>query len=234
MKVEIWSDTRCPFCFIGKKRFEAGLQEFAHKNQIEIEWRSFQLDPNLQTDLEKNSFEFLSEIKNIPMPQVLKMHENLAQQGEDVGIRFNFEDAKVANSFKSQMLLQFAKTKGKANEMEEALFEANFEKGENVDDDSVLIEIGKKLGFTETETSEAIHSAEYARKVNDDIATANSIGIQGVPFFIFNDKYAVSGAQPAHLFTEVLEKSWEDFSASKPSIEILNEGDACDIDGNCN
>lgn len=233
MKVDIWSDTRCPFCFIGKRNFEKALQTFSQNDKVEVNWHSFQLDPNMKTDLTKNHYEYLSEVKGFPMTQIMQMHENLIQSGKNAGIDFNFDDVKVSNSFKSQMLVQLAKEKGKANEMEELLFEAYFKSGKDIDDVEVLSEIGEKLGFSKEEIQNAAQSPELAKLVKNDIFAANSLGIKGVPFFVFNEKYGVSGAQPIDLFSEILEKSWSEYSESNSDIKIIEEGDSCDIDGNC-
>ncbi len=233
MKVDIWSDTRCPFCFIGKRNFEKALQEFSQNDKIEVNWHSFQLDPNMKTDLTKNHYEYLSEVKGFPMAQIMQMHENLIQSGKNAGIDFNFDDVKVSNSFKSQMLVQLAKEKGKATEMEELLFEAYFKSGKDIDDVEVLSEIGNKIGFSNEEIQNAVNSEQLSDLVNNDISEASNLGIRGVPFFVFNQKYAISGAQPTHLFSEVLEKSWSEFSESNSELKIIEEGDSCDVDGNC-
>lgn len=233
MKVDIWSDTRCPFCFVGKKNFEKALQDFAQNDKVEVHWHSFQLDPNMETDLSKNHYEYLSEIKGFPMAQIMQMHENLIQAGKNAGIDFNFDEVKVSNSFKSQMLVQLAKEKGKANEMEELLFEAYFILGKDIDDVEVLSEIGEKSGFSKEEIANATQSSELKNLVNQDIEEASNLGIRGVPFFVFNQKYAISGAQPTHLFSEVLEKSWTEFSENNSKFDIIQDGDSCDVDGNC-
>ncbi|RRQ46158.1 DsbA family protein [Chryseobacterium sp. SC28] len=233
MKVDIWSDTRCPFCFIGKKNFEKALQNFAHREHIEVNWHSFQLDPHLKTDLSKNHYEYLSQVKGLPMQQVRQMHENLIQAGKNSGIDFNFDEVKVSNSFKSQMLVQLAKKKGKASEMEELLFEAYFIHGKDIDNVEVLAEIGGKVGFSKEEIENAVNSDQLSELVNHDISEASNLGIRGVPFFVFNQKYAVSGAQPTHLFAEALEKSWSEFSENHSKLNILEEGDSCGIEGNC-
>ena len=233
MIVDIWSDTRCPFCFIGKRNFEKALQEFSQNDKIEVNWHSFQLDPNMKTDLTKNHYEYLSEVKGFPMAQIMQMHENLIQSGKNAGIDFNFDDVKVSNSFKSQMLVQLAKEKGKATEMEELLFEAYFKSGKDIDDVEVLSEIGNKIGFSNEEIQNAVNFEQLSDLVNNDISEASNLGIRGVPFFVFNQKYAISGAQPTHLFSEVLEKSWSEFSESNSELKIIEEGDSCDVDGNC-
>lgn len=233
MKVDIWSDTRCPFCFIGKRNFEKALQKFSQNDKVEVNWHSFQLDPNMKTDLSKNHYEYLSEVKGFPMAQIMQMHENLIQSGKNAGIDFNFDEVKVSNSFKSQMLVQLAKEKGKADEMEELLFEAYFKLGKDIDDIEALSEIGEKLGFSKEEIQNAVQSPDLAKLVKNDIFAANSLGIKGVPFFVFNEKYGVSGAQPTDLFSEVLEKSWSEFTESNSEIKIIEEGDSCDVEGNC-
>lgn len=233
MKVDIWSDTRCPFCFIGKRNFEKALQKFSQNDKVEVNWHSFQLDPNMKTDLSKNHYEYLSEVKGFPMAQIMQMHENLIQSGKNAGIDFNFDEVKVSNSFKSQMLVQLAKEKGKADEMEELLFEAYFKLGKDIDNVEVLSEIGEKLGFSKEEIQNAVQSPDLAKLVKNDIFAANSLGIKGVPFFVFNEKYGVSGAQPTDLFSEVLEKSWSEFTESNSEIKIIEEGDSCDVEGNC-
>lgn len=233
MKVDIWSDTRCPFCFIGKKNFEKALRDFAHKDEIEVHWHSFQLDPDMKTDLSQNNYDYLSKIKGFPMQQIMQMHENLIQIGKSAGIDFNFDAVKVSNSFKSQMLVQLAKQKGKANEMEELLFEAYFIQGKDIDNGEVLANIGEQIGFSHEEIQQAIQSTELAQLVNNDLKEAAELGIHSVPFFVFDRKYAISGAQPTHLFSEVLEKSWKEFSENHSKIKIINEGDSCGIDGNC-
>ncbi len=233
MKVDIWSDTRCPFCFVGKKNFEKALQDFAQNDKVEVHLHSFQLDPNMTTDLSKNHYEYLSEIKGFPMSKIMQMHDNLIQVGKNAGIDFNFDDVKVSNSFKSQMLVQLANEKGKANEMEELLFEAYFILGKDIDDVKVLSEIGEKLGFSTEEITNAIESPELKNLVNQDIEEASDLGIRGVPFFVFNQKYAISGAQPTHLFSEVLEKSWTEFSENNSKFDIIQNGDSCDVNGNC-
>lgn len=232
MKVDIWSDIRCPFCFIGKKNFEKALQNFAQNDKIEVNWHSFQLDPKMKTDLSRNQYEYLSDIKGHSLQETIKMHENLIQIGKNAGIDFNFDEVKVSNSFKSQMLIQLAKEKGKANEMEELLFEAYFILGKNIDDVEVLSEIGEKLGFTKEEIETAFQSSELTELVNNDIEEAASLGINSVPFFVFNRKYAISGAQPTHLFSEVLEKSLSEFLENNSKFDIIQEGDSCDVDGN--
>lgn len=233
MKIDIWSDIRCPFCYVGKKKLEKAMEQFPHADKVELVWHSFQLDPQLKTQPERDPFEFFSEMKGISENQAKLMHQHAYNAGKEAGIEFNFEQQKIANSFKGHLLIQLAKEKNLANEMEEALFSAQFIEAKNIDDEATLIEIGKKVGLTEEEIQNALKSDDLAYKVKQDMNTAGNLGINSVPFFVFNDKYAISGAQQPPVFLEVLEKSWKEFSAGDNGLQII-EGHSCDAEGNCN
>lgn len=233
MTVDIWSDIRCPFCFIGKRKFDKALEKFTNADQIEVRWHSFQLDPDLVTEPERNPYEYLAARKGISVDEAKKLHQYVAEAAKEIGLQFNLDHSKVANSFRGHLLLQLAGEKNLANEMEEALFQAQFIDEKNIDDPKVLMEAGKSVGLQEDEILTALSSEEMSYKVNSDLQMARNLGINSVPFFIFNDKYAVSGAQPPELFVEVLEKSFGEFSENDHGIQILNSGESCDIDGNC-
>ncbi len=233
MKVDIWSDIRCPFCYVGKKNFEKSLENFPEKSNIEVTWHSFQLDPAMKTEVDKNALEYFSERKGVSVSQAKEMYSHVEKAGQMAGIDFNLEGQIVANSYKSHLLLQFAATKNLANEMEEELFKAQLIDGKNIDDEATLIEIGKSLSLNEEEIRNALTSDDYKFAVAQDISLAQKMGINAVPFFVINDKYGVSGAQPAEVFQEVLEKSWEEFSKGDQGLKIIHSGESCDVDGNC-
>ena len=233
MKVNIWSDIRCPFCYVGKKKFEKALAQFPHAEEIEVTWHSFQLDPNLVTQPDTNPYDYFSKAKGIPVIQAKAMHEHAKKAGKEVGIDFNFDESKVANSFRGHLLIQLAKEKNLADAMEEALFEAQFISGKNIDDEAVLLETGKSVGLTEVEIKNALASDEMAHAVTQDGLMARQLGINAVPFFVFNDKYGVPGAQQPEHFLEVLNKSFEEFSAGDKGLQIISQGESCDTDGNC-
>ena len=233
MKVNIWSDIRCPFCYVGKKKFEKALEQFPYAEKIEVTWHSFQLDPNLVTQPDTNPYDYFSKAKGIPVIQAKAMHEHAKNAGKEAGIDFNFDESKVANSFRGHLLIQLAKKKNLADAMEEALFEAQFITGKNIDDEAVLLETGKSVGLTEVEIKNALASDELAHAVAQDGLMARQLGINAVPFFVFNDKYGVSGAQQPEHFLEVLNKSFEEFSAGDKGLQIISQGESCDTDGNC-
>lgn len=226
MKVEIWSDIMCPFCYIGKRNFEAALKEFDAKNEIEIEWKSFQLDPTIPKSFEKqmSTFEYLAERKGMSVEKAIELHSNVTEMARNVGLTYNFDKSVVANSFDAHKLIQFAKTKGLGDAAEEQLFKAYFTDGKDMSNHSILVELGKEIGLNEKEVISALESEQYSSKVNFDISEGSQLGVTGVPFFVFDRKYAISGAQPIETFLNALKES---FAESK------NEGASCTPGGDC-
>ncbi len=232
MKVSIWSDVRCPFCYIGKHKFEKALEQFPNKSQVEMVWHSFELDPSLRTDPEKNTLDHLAESKGISRTQAEEMTQHAVRAAQEVGLELNFDTAVVANSFQSHKLIQLANSKNRGNDVKEALFKAHFSEGLNIDDKETLVQIGVSKGIDRETVEQALDSDDFSSKVRADQKQAQAFGIRGVPYFVFNDKYAVSGAQPTEVFLEVLEKSWDEFKEGNKIVE-LNSGDACSPEGNC-
>ena len=229
MKVDIWSDIRCPFCYIGKRKFEAGLQQFSNKEAIEVEWHSFELDPALQTSTDISIYDYLAARKNIIKQQAVQMNAQVTNIAAEVGLDFNIANSILANSFNAHRLIQLAKTKGLGDDAEEALFKAYFTQAKNIDDNQTLIDVAISIGLTEGEITRMLDSNEYASEVRNDEKTASDMGINGVPFFVFNHKYAVSGAQAPSAFLNVLQTAWKDFEAEKP-VAIL-AGETCSAGG---
>lgn len=211
MKINIWSDVRCPFCYIGKRKFEKALERFADKDKVEVIWRSFQLDPNLETKTDVNAIDYISEIKGISQQQAEEMHSHVTRVAKEVGLDFDFEKAVVANSFNAHRLIQLAKTHGLGNEAEEQLFKAHFTEGKNIDDKETLVQTAMAIGLGQKEVEGVLASDAFAKEVSEDESQAHAIGVRGVPFFVFNDKYAVSGAQSPDAFLQALQQSWQAF-----------------------
>jgi len=209
MKVEIWSDVMCPFCYIGKRNFELALKEFPQKEQVEIEWKSFQLNPAMVTDPSKNINEFLAEHKGISVAQAKQMNDRVTEMAREVGLHYDFDKAIVANSFDAHRLSHFAKKHGVQNAVEELLFKAYFTEGKNTADHEILIAIAVEAGLNSEEARTMLASNQFADDVNNDIYEAQQVGARGVPFFVFDYKYAVSGAQPSELFLQVLNRASE-------------------------
>lgn len=221
MKVEIWSDFICPFCYIGKRRFEQALEKFSHCDQVEVKFKSYQLDPDAKYIPGKNFAETFSELKGMPLEQVYAMNKQVADQAKEVGLTYHFDTMKYSNTFDAHRMVKLAATKGKEQELAERLFQAYFTKSELLSDKNTLIQIAEEIGLDKEDVENVLDSCKYRNKVNEDIDLAKQLGVQGVPFFVFNEKYAVSGAQPEETFTQVLEKVWEE-EQEKPVLQSLN------------
>jgi predicted DsbA family dithiol-disulfide isomerase len=228
MKVEVWSDIMCPFCYIGKRNYEMALKQFEYSDRVEIEWHSFQLDPTIPKKNEKkvNVYQYLAETKGMSYEYSKKLHEKLIQTAKNAGLEYNFDKAVVANSFDAHKMIQLAKTKGLGDAAEERLFHAYFTEGRDFGDTDTIVSLGKDIGLQEEEIREALGSDEYSYKVEQDIQEANDIGVGGVPFFAFNRKYAISGAQPPEYFLQTLQKSFEEWTIDHPLNEMNVSGDA--------
>lgn len=236
MKVEVWSDIMCPFCYIGKRNYEKALGEFSNAAEVEIEWHSFQLDPTIPKHSEKkeNVYQYLAEKKGMSYEKSAELHKALIQTAKAAGLDYHFDKAIVANSFDAHRMIQLAKTKGLGDEAEERLFRAYFTEGRDFGDHAVLVELGREIGLAETETRAALDSEEFANKVEQDIDEAAALGIQGVPFFVFDRRYAISGAQPPELFLSTLQQSFREWRTANPLSAIsVSEGAVCGPEGNC-
>src|SRR5690606_8229815 len=211
MKVEIWSDLVCPFCYIGKRNFEHALEQFEQANDIKIHWRSFELQPGLKTDGSRNQYEHLAKNKGWTLDYSKKVHDNLVEKAKEVGLEYNFEESIPTNTFDAHRLSHLAKEHDLQDKAEERLFKAHFTDGKNLSDEQTLVELGVEIGLNEDEIRDMLQSDRFADEVENDKYAARQVGVQGVPFFVFNDKYAMSGAQPKEAFIEVLNKAYKEF-----------------------
>src|ERR1700761_7097995 len=216
MKVEIWSDVMCPFCYIGKRRFEEALKNSGHDGEVEIEWKSFQLNPDMVTDPSTNIDQYLANIKGFSLDHAKQLNAHVTQMAAEAGLTYHMDKAVVANSFKAHRFSHLAKQHGLGVAAEEALFKAYFTDSLNIDDNEVLIALGKQIGLDETLVKQTLESDEFTDDVRLDLYTAQQYGIQGVPFFVFNSKYAVSGAQAENVFEQTLEKSFGEWAQENP------------------
>ena len=198
----------CPFCYIGKRKLESALAQFPHKNEVEVIWKSFQLSPDLKSDPGKNIHQYLSEHKGISLEQAKQMNDQVTRMAQQEGLTYHFDQSKVANSFDAHRFLHLAKQHGVQLEAEEKLFAAYFTEGKDIGDRETLIRIGQELGLDPAAVKSALESDQFAAAVHADIDEARRLGIRGVPFFVFDRKYAVSGAQDSSVFLAALEKSF--------------------------
>lgn len=234
MKVEVWSDVMCPFCYIGKRNFETALAEFADKDHIEIVWKSYQLDPTIPEVADESYESYLVKRKGMSTSQVKAMLEKVTQSAKEVGLDYHFDKAQMVNSRKAHEFLQFAKAKGVGDEAKEGLFKAFFTEGKRIADADTLIALGGAIGLDENELKLALAEGKYAQAVQGDIQEARQLGVQGVPFFVFDRAYAVSGAQPAQAFAETLDKSFAAWRKANPAVSLeVTQGPSCTPDGMC-
>jgi predicted DsbA family dithiol-disulfide isomerase len=218
MKIEIWSDIMCPFCYIGKRRLEKALEQFPHQKDIDITWKSFQLNPGMKTDPSKNINEYLAEIKGWSIDEARQANDYVTDMAKEEGLHYDFDKAVVANSFDAHRLIQLAKANGKGGEIEERLFKAYFTEGRNIADHATLFALGTEIGLDPAVTTRMLEGNEYADEVKHDIYEAQQVGVRGVPFFVFNDRYAVSGAQPMDTFLAALNKAWPEWKQETTSV----------------
>ncbi len=211
MKVEVWSDIMCPFCYIGKRHYEQALAQFAQRDDVEIEWKSFQLDPTTpESGIQENVYQYLATRKGISYEQSVQMHDRVVSMARAAGLDYHFEKARLANSFRAHRIIQLAKGKGLGDAAEEVFFHAYFTEGANLGDADTLVALGQQIGLSAAEVQQALSDDEYAYRVTQDVQEAQRLGIQGVPFFIFDRKYAISGAQPVEMFSGALEKAYNE------------------------
>ncbi|MRX41637.1 DsbA family oxidoreductase [Flavobacterium sp. LC2016-23] len=206
MKIEIWSDIMCPFCYIGKRQLETALAEFPNE-EFEIEWKSFQLDPTISPEPGKDVYTYLAERKGMSVEQSKEIHKGVAERAKSVGLDYHFDKAVISNSFTAHRIIQLAKTKKLGGEMEEIFFKAYFTDGKDLNDGPTLLELAEKAGLDKAETLKVLENENlFLSDVHTDIMEAQQFGVQGVPFFAFDRKYAVSGAQPVETFVETIKE----------------------------
>ncbi|MCC3283259.1 DsbA family oxidoreductase [Arthrobacter caoxuetaonis] len=232
MLVEIWSDIGCPWCFIGKRRFEAALSRFEHAPEVEVRWRSYQLDPSLPERFEGSEVEYLSKVKGMDPAQVSGMLQHVTEQAAGVGLDYRFGDLKVANTFTAHRLIHLARDLRGAQTaaaVKEALLAAHFEQGQDISSHDVLAGIGADAGLDPDTVREVLSGTEYTDSVNADIAEGRALGVSGVPFFVLDRKYGISGAQPEEVFAQALTQAWAE--SHQPLQPVVSEGGACAVDG---
>lgn len=229
VNIEIWSDIICPFCYIGKRRFEAAISQLTNDYLFNITWKSFQLAPDMETNLEISIDEYLAKHKGFPLEKAKEMNAYVTEMAKNEGLEFNFNNAIVANTFLAHRFLHYALSKNKQYEAKELLFKAYFSEGKNIDNISTLIEIANKLALNIDEVVETLNSSAYSNEVDKDIFEAQQIGVRGVPFFVVNRTHAISGAQSIEVFMDTIKQSVEHKNNSLPKTD----GATCEVNGNC-
>lgn len=221
IKIEIWSDVVCPFCFIGKKKMEQAIAKLKAEDKVEIIWRSFQLDPDLPKKAALPSIQYLSERKGYPVDQVKGMCAQLSTQGKGYGIDFDFDKSLTFNTLDVHRLIHWAKPLGLSNELKEAFMIAYFSEGLDLSKEVNILAIIKKVGLNVEDARLVLQSDAYAKEVEEDIKRATTIGVRGVPFFLINEKEVISGAQNDQVFENMIAAALKNL---KPATVTTEEG----------
>ncbi|WP_460953272.1 DsbA family oxidoreductase [Spirosoma litoris] len=227
MDVEIWSDVMCPFCYIGKRKFEHALSQFSHKDQVNVVWKSFQLNPDMKTEPGKNINQYLAEIKGWSLDEAKRMNDRVTAMASEVGLAYDFDKAVVANSWDAHRLIQLAKQHGLGDAAEERLFRAYFTEGRDTSDHATLLELGTEIGLATSDVEQLLQSNQFAEAVSRDIYEAQQVGARGVPFFVLDRRYAVSGAQQPETFLGALNTAWADWEKANPVVIEATDGPTC-------
>jgi predicted DsbA family dithiol-disulfide isomerase len=230
MKVEIWSDVVCPWCYIGKRRFESALAAFPHRDDVEVIYRSFELDPTARIESGQSVTERLAEKYGVSVAQATAMNARVTGLAAGEGLEYHLEKARHANTVKAHRLIHFAASKGQQDAVLERVMTAYFSEGENIGETETLVRLAAEAGLDADEARAALEGDAYTDAVRADERRARMLGINGVPFFVVDERYGVSGAQPAELLLQVLEESWTE---SHPLLKVIGaseNADACEGD----
>jgi len=237
MKIEIWSDIACPYCYIGKRKLEEALKLFPHTEEIEIVWHSYELNPDLpKAPLGKSIYEFMAEQSGTSIEQQKVNMKKLESLARTTGLEYNFDNLIVTNTSDALRLVKLANLYDLADEMEEILFKAYFTEGKNISDKKILMELGKKAGLNETEITHMLESDLFSNEIKDDIRfSEEKLDLQFIPFYLFNNRDIIQGSLIVEEYTDVLNKSyqfWKENGISQEKGDKIS-GRACSTDGIC-
>jgi len=227
LEVEIWSDIACPWCYIGKRRFEAALAEFEHRDDVQVTWRSFELDPSAPHVREGDRAERLAEKYGFTVQRAREIEQQMTDTAAGEDLAFRFDIARSGTTFDAHRIVHLAREHGLQDPMKERLLRAYFSEGELVSDHDALIRLGVEIGLAEDEVRETLASDRYAEEVREDERTAAQFGIAAVPTFVVDRSLGASGAQPPEALLELLREGW----ANRSPVSVVAGGEACSVDG---
>ncbi|HEY8478774.1 MAG TPA: DsbA family oxidoreductase [Spirillospora sp.] len=229
MRVEIWSDVVCPWCYIGKRNFERALEKFEHRDQVEVAHRAFQLDPSFPRGTTEDVADRLAGKYGMPREQAVEMNRQMERRAAGVGLEYHLEGARVGNTADAHRLIRLAAEHGVQDAVVEALYKAHFTDRRSLFDHDSLVKIVEEAGLDADAARETLASGKFAEEVEADQREAQSLGANGVPFFVVDRRYGVSGAQPPEAFIEVLNRAWTD---AHPVLTSVGDDAVC-ADGSC-
>ena len=227
MHVEIWSDIACPWCYIGKRRFEAALAGYEHRDEVTVTWRSFELDPGAPAEREGDRAERLAAKYGSSVEQAHAMHAQMTDMAATEGLDFHFETARSGNTFDAHRLVHLAAAHGRQDAMEERLMRGYLGEGELMSDHAALERLAVDVGLDAGEARQTLATDRFAADVRDDERTASALGISAVPCFVIDRRIGAPGAQPPEVLAAFLQRGWE----ARLPVEVVASGDACGPDG---
>jgi predicted DsbA family dithiol-disulfide isomerase len=230
MQIEIFSDVVCPWCAVGKRRFDRALTQFEHADDVNVVWRSFELDPSAPRSSEGDLVTHLAEKYGMSRTQAMASQEKLTAVAAEEGLEFHFDRAQRSNSFDAHRLMHFASELGLQNALKERLFRSYFTDGELIADEDTLVRCASDVGMGADKSRQVLDSGAFANEVREDEELARDLGISGVPFFVIDRKYGLSGAQSTDAILSVLNEAWSKSRASL--VEVGENASNCD-DGSC-
>jgi predicted DsbA family dithiol-disulfide isomerase len=210
MTVEIWSDVVCPWCYIGKRRFEQALETFEHADEVTVMWRSFELDPEAPKTPEGTAAERLAAKYGMSVERAQTLHAEMTERAAAEGLEFRFDLARGGNTFDAHRVIHLAATYGHQAAAQERLMRAHFSEGEAISDPETLVRLVAEVGVDEAEARDVLGGDRFAADVREDELLATQLGIQGVPFFVLDRRFGVSGAQPPEVLVQALERAWDE------------------------
>lgn len=231
MKIEIWSDYACPYCYIGKRNLEKALENFLDREDIEISFKSFELDPSASYETTNNTRERISEKYRMSSEKAQQMIDNITEYANSVGLDFNYDTVRYTNTFDAHRIAKYAETKGKGIEMSEKLLHAYFTENKQMSDHKVLTDIAIEFGLDKLEVEDILKKKKFAEDVRNDEYEASRLGIHAVPFFLINEKYSLSGAQSSEAFEKTIEKALQEEKIVEHVEDDNLGGMVCNSDG---
>jgi len=237
MKIEIWSDIACPYCYIGKRRLEKALDKFAHKDEVEIIWHSYELNPETPKKAPREPFiERLSKFQGKSTDEIRKQFDEITEIAKEVGLNYNFDKLIAANTSDALRLVKLANTFDRANECEEVLFNAYFVEGLDVSDRDTLIKLGEGIGLNEKRISNMLDGNAYFDEIKKDKEFSDyKLKLEYIPFYLINDKHTIQGSIAEDVYLQVIENAYQEWKSGKTVNEQNNiiGGKSCSIDGVC-
>ncbi len=227
MHVEIWSDIACPWCYLGKRRFESALADFDHRDDVTVTYRSFELDPDAPPEREGERAAYLAAKYGMKVEQARAMEDQMTMRAAADGLRYRLDIARAGNMFDAHRILHLAKEHGVQEAAKERVMAAYFSEGELMSDHETLVRLATEAGIPEDEARDTLATDRFAAEVREDERTGAALGITGVPFFVVDRTFGASGAQPPEALGELLRRAWE----ARPALEVVTTGESCGVDG---